>query len=647
MRGRDLKQEKTKRSFKQRQTLLVIADAFIVNAAYFFVAAIENYNKGDIFYSSLVPTLLLRTFFVTIIYLAAFKILGLYNTLWRYAGVNDLIMCAAAALTGTVVSIGFDVVVNILLDAPFIYKRFQSIADRFDNLSVMVYFSATFTIFALVLCSRLYYRLMGYRDSNRTGAVSADGAPKKNKRIMIVGAGDTGMIIISQLQGNLQRLGKPVVVVDDDPAKQGKKLRGVPIQGGCEKIPELAEKYHVNEIMLCILTLSPEKQQEIIGYAMKTDCELKTTATLLEMPDEKPDVRQVRNIEISDLLLRPEVKLDTKICDYLRDQTVLVTGGGGSIGSEICRQVAAYAPKTIVIFDIYENCAFSLKNQMDSRFGGTPAVVIRIGSVRDEDRLREVFEEFKPSVVFHAAAHKHVPIMEENACEAVKNNIFGTYNTAKVAAEYDVKRFIMLSTDKAVNPSSVMGATKRVTELVIQHMNAVNPGTRFAAVRFGNVLGSNGSVIPTFREQIQQGGPVTVTHPDITRYFMTIPEAAQLVVQAGGLAVGGEVFVLDMGEPVKVLSLAESIIRLSGYVPYKDIQIVFTGLRPGEKLYEELSLPEEIKSGKMTANNKIFVTEAVCYDEKCLLETLDELKHANSSNVRALLKKIVPSYSGC
>ncbi len=322
---------------------------------------------------------------------------------------------------------------------------------------------------------------------------------------------------------------------------------------------------------------------------------------------------------------------------------MLVTGGGGSIGSELCRQVAKYGPSRIVIFDNYENNAFNLKNSLDYEYECALDVQIRIGSVQDEKRLREVFKEFRPSVVFHAAAHKHVPLMEDSPCEAVKNNIFGTYNTAKVAGEFEVSNFVILSTDKAVNPANVMGATKRVTELIIQHFNQISPNTKFSAVRFGNVLGSNGSVIPIFKEQIERGGPVTVTDANITRFFMTIPEAAQLVVQAGGLSRGGEVFVLDMGEPVKILSLAENLVRLSGYEPYVDIDIVFTGLRPGEKLYEELSLDEEI-SRRLTANEKIFVTAPVEFDHELLLRTLEELKNVNVSNVREILKKIVPNF---
>ena len=324
---------------------------------------------------------------------------------------------------------------------------------------------------------------------------------------------------------------------------------------------------------------------------------------------------------------------------------MLVTGGGGSIGSELCRQISKYNPKKIIIFDIYENNAYVLKNQLDSHYNGSPEVYIRIGSVRDKSRLEEVFDEFHPQVVFHAAAHKHVPLMEDCPGEAVKNNVFGTYNLAETAVEYGVERFVSISSDKAVNPTNIMGATKRVTEMIIQYFERkCQNSTKFAAVRFGNVLGSSGSVIPLFTEQIKNGGPVTVTHPEITRYFMTIPEAAQLVVQAGGMATGGEIFVLDMGDPVKILTLAENLIRLSGYKPYVDIDIVFTGLRPGEKLYEELTLEAEFSQRKMTANNKIFVTAPVDIDDKLLVHHLKALKEAKPEQIRDLLKATVPNF---
>ena len=395
---------------------------------------------------------------------------------------------------------------------------------------------------------------------------------------------------------------------------------------------------------MCLPSVGSERQTEILRIAVKTGCKLKTSPSLLEMTDTSNGGR-IRDVNITDLLSRPEVELNRDVCGYLKDQIVLVTGGGGSIGSELCRQVSKYHPKKIVVFDIYENNAYLLKQQLDAYHKGNPEIDIRIGSVRDPKRLREVFDEFHPSIVFHAAAHKHVPLMEDSPKEAVKNNVFGTFNVASIAVEYNVKRFVNISSDKAVNPANVMGATKRITEMIVQYFERkCKNSTIFAAVRFGNVLGSSGSVIPIFTEQIKNGGPVMVTHPDITRYFMTIPEAAQLVVQAGGLAKGGEIFVLDMGEPVKIVTLAENLIMLSGYKPYTEIEIKFSGLRPGEKLYEELVLDEESDERKMTANNKIFVTKPVNMDDELFEKELEKLKDADENEVRGIIKEIVPNY---
>lgn len=354
-------------------------------------------------------------------------------------------------------------------------------------------------------------------------------------------------------------------------------------------------------------------------------------------------MHRTRNIDITDLLARDEVKLDIRVCRYLINKTILVTGGGGSIGAELCKQCARYKPKTIVIFDIYENCAFELANELRETYGDSINIQVRIGSVRDLYRLEEIFEEFHPDVVFHAAAHKHVPLMEDSPCEAVKNNVFGTYNVALTADKFNVPKMVILSTDKAVNPTNVMGATKRITEIIVQYMNEVSKTTKYAAVRFGNVLGSHGSVIPIFKKQIEKGGPVRVTHPDITRYFMTIPEAAQLVCQAGGLAKGGEVFVLDMGEPVKIMDLAENLIRLSGFT-VEEIGIEITGLRPGEKLYEELAMEDELKTRQKTANEKIFVNQPVVIDKEEFVRMIDSLSDINDDNVREKLQQFVSSY---
>ncbi len=613
------------------KTLLLYAvDALAVNAAFVIALVLNNagaFGSTVSYIVSMMGSIYLRMILVTIGYIFMFKLFGLYDSIWQYAGIFELSQCVAAVIMGGILSTGIDKIGNV-------------IGLPISNYRSTVYIISTAITITFVGGIRLFYRYWARRENE--GADYSD--KKKDKRVMIVGAGSMGMIVVEDLQSHGYRLGRPVVMVDDNINKQGKLLRGIPVRGGCENIPELAKQYEVDEIIICLPTAIPERQIEVLKIAMGTGCLLKTSPSLLEMSEDKLGKNKFRNVEITDLLPRTEVKLDTRVCGYLKGQTILVTGGGGSIGSELCRQVAKYEPETIVIFENYENNAFTLKNQLDNLYNGTPKVFIRIGSVQDEMRLREVFEEFHPTVVFHAAAHKHVPLMEESPCEAVKNNIFGTFNTAKTAMDFNVKKFIILSTDKAVNPANVMGATKRVTEKIIQYFDKHTTGTRFAAVRFGNVLGSNGSVIPIFKEQIERGGPVTVTDASITRYFMTIPEAAQLVVQAGGIAQGGEVFVLDMGEPVKILTLAENLIRLSGFTPYLDIDIKITGLRPGEKMYEELSLAEEIEGRQMTSNNQIFVTNPVNFDEKQLLETLEDLHNVNINNVRQLLKKIVPNY---
>ena len=514
--------------------------------------------------------------------------------------------------------------------------------ERYFNVMLLiVYIDAFMFICFLSVCARTIYR--AYH------ALKNDSKRRKdsNKRIMIIGAGDMGNAVLFEMGLSNYKSGTPVVIVDDDVAKKNMRIRGVPVAGKIADIPQLVQKYDVNEIIYCIPTAAPERRKEIFEIAMSTGCTLKRAPNLDELGAEgKVNVDKIKRVDVLDLLSRPEIKLDPDVCKYVTGETVLVTGGGGSIGSELCRQIARYSPERIVIFDIYENNAFTLKNSLDRQYHGAPQVEIRIGSVRELRRLKEIFEEFHPSSVFHAAAHKHVPLMEDSPYEAVKNNILGTYNTAFCANEYGVNNFVLLSTDKAVNPTNVMGATKRVCEIVVQYFSKISKGTKFAAVRFGNVLGSHGSVIPIFKEQLEQGGPITVTHPDITRYFMTIPEASQLVVQAGGLAKGGEIFVLDMGEPVKIVTLAENLIRLSGFEPYKDIEIQFTGLRPGEKLYEELSLEEELDERKKTGNDKIFVTKPLEIDDEQLERDIKAIADLQPEEVRTYLKRLVPNYRG-
>ncbi|MCR5484743.1 MAG: polysaccharide biosynthesis protein [Clostridiales bacterium] len=607
-----------------RQILLIIGDIVIVNVAYLFSVAAENFAG----LSEMMPMLLGRAIPVTASYILLYWLFGLYNSMWKYAGIYELMRCTLAGVVGSVLSIAVDKI-----------GAYLGIFNM-GNFKPLIYVTSMLIIIALTGAMRLMYRIS--RHAINDG--KEFGRRKKIKRVMLVGAGDMGMIILKELMANGFRKGRAVVFVDDNVSKIGQKLCGVPVKGNCENIPQLVEQYRIDEIIYCIPSASAERQRQIIEIAMGTGCSLKKTPTIEEMQSGQAIGPKIKDVEISDLLPRPEVDLNIEQCRYLNGRTILVTGCG-SIGSEICRQVAKHAPEKLILVDNYENNAFDVMMELNRIYNGSLSIFVRIGSVQDIGRMREIFEEFHPDIVFHAAAHKHVPLMEDSPCEAVKNNIFGTYNVAKIAMEFEVKKFIILSTDKAVNPANVMGATKRVTELIIQYFNRKTDKTDFAAVRFGNVLGSNGSVIPIFKKQIETGGPVTVTDPDVTRYFMTISEAAQLVVQAGSLSKGGEVFVLDMGEQIRILSLAEKIIKLSGYEPYKDIDIVFTGLRPGEKLYEELSLDEEIAGRKLTANNKIFVTPPIDFSDSELESALEKLKTADPENVRECLKEIVPNFT--
>ncbi len=617
---------------KPHQILFLILDILIVNGAYFLSMFLHRQFEFDYV---IFRFLVMRMPYVTVIYILLFLIRKLYSNLWKYMGFYEIINLGLCAAVGTGICWGVDAVgEKIVLMGNYNFL--------FDQMPLIVYVDAFLFICFFAIGLRTIYK------AHNTLATNANRRrANADKRIMIIGAGDMGNSILHEMSLSGYKFGNPVVVVDDDEAKINMRISGIPVKGKIDNIPRLVKKYDVNEIIYCIPSADPKRKREILELAMSTGCNLKTAPNVDELSGvNKSYSDRIKSVDVLDLLSRPEVKLDPDVCKYVTNETVLVTGGGGSIGSELCRQIARYNPAKIVIFDIYENNAFTLKNSLDRQYCGAPQIEIRIGSVRELRRLREIFEEFHPSSVFHAAAHKHVPLMEDSPYEAVKNNILGTYNTALCANEYGVKNFVLLSTDKAVNPTNVMGATKRVCEIVIQHFSKISKGTKFAAVRFGNVLGSNGSVIPIFKEQLENGGPITVTHPDITRYFMTIPEASQLVVQAGGLAKGGEIFVLDMGEPVKIVNLAENLIRLSGFEPYKDIEIQFTGLRPGEKLYEELSLEEELDERQKTGNDKIFVTKPLQIDDEQLEKDIKAIADLKPEEVRAYLKRLVPNYRG-
>jgi FlaA1/EpsC-like NDP-sugar epimerase len=459
---------------------------------------------------------------------------------------------------------------------------------------------------------------------------------------MIIGAGGAGQSIVRELSGNKKV--KIKCFIDDDSSKIGQYLSGIHIVGDVGTIVNNAEKYQIDTIIFAIPTCSIARRSEILNICGLTKCHLKILPQLNQLENVSEFVPAIRKVEIEDLLGREVKKVDLEsVMEYVKEQVVLVTGGGGTIGSELCRQIASHNPKQLIIFDIYENNAYEIQNELKRKFP-TLDLVTLIGSVRDSKRMNYVFRTYKPDIVYHAAAHKHVPLMEDSPNESIKNNVFGTYKTAQCADRYGVKRFVLISTDKAVNPTNIMGASKRICEMIVQTFNEKSD-TEFVAVRFGNVLGSNGSVIPLFKKQLEQGGPLTVTDPNIIRYFMTIPEAVSLVLQAGASAKGGEIFVLDMGQPVKILTLAENLIRLSGFEPYKDIGIVFTGLRPGEKLYEELLMSEEGLTA--TENELIHIGRPIDIDGKVLEDTLEEMRsvmYDESADIRQLVKRIVPTY---
>ena len=510
---------------------------------------------------------------------------GLYRSVWYFAGSDEIVKSFLGALVNAV---------QLFLCDRFLFAKLLHTKGYLPYYAYILFFVL---MFVATLIPRIGYRILRRYVHNLVGRRNGQ------KRIMIVGAGFMGNFIIDELRNDHYREGRPVIALDDNPAKYKKRINGVKIVGICDDLPRLTEKYKIDEIIFCIPSAAPARRRDLVNLAMGT---------------------------------KATVKISPSVQEFWEN-------GNGAQRIEICMQVARYNPDKIVIFDIYENCAFELFNALNEKYNGEIDVYVRIGSVRDTKRLDEVFAEFHPDVVFHAAAHKHVPLMEVSPCEAVKNNVFGTYNVAVAADKFKVPKMVILSTDKAVNPTNVMGATKRLTEIIIQYMNTVSQNTRYAAVRFGNVLGSHGSVIPIFQHQIAQGGPVCVTHKDITRYFMTIPEAAQLVCQAGGLALGGEVFVLDMGEPVKIMDLAKNLIRLSGFTE-EEIPIKITGLRPGEKLYEELAMEEEMQNRQRTANKKIFVTQPVEIDKDRFAAMLEDLANITPETVRTVLMRYVPNY---
>ncbi|MGB5824680.1 MAG: nucleoside-diphosphate sugar epimerase/dehydratase [Proteocatella sp.] len=562
-----------------------------------------------------------------IIMILTFYAFGLYRSLWRYASINEMISVIMASFWSNAVIFGIFLLMKVIFPKNF-------------------YIINIFMIAALIGGFRFSYRALRRLKIDRYSYKKTRRKERPYKKILILGAGDAGALTAKELLKQMDNASIAAGFLDDDPNKIGKKINGIPVLDNIDNVAEIVDSYEIEEIILAIPTISNKRKKEILECCKETGVKMRILPGIYELIDGKVHVEQIRDVQIEDLLGRETVKLDNpRIQQDIQGKVVLVTGGGGSIGSELCRQIAKFNPKQLVIFDIYENTTYDVQNELLGSFPDLDLEVL-IGSVRDTRRLEHVFEEYRPQIVFHAAAHKHVPLMEQSPFEAIKNNSIGTLNTAHVAGKHGVSRFVFISTDKAVNPTNIMGASKRISEIIIQNIDAIYPDTEFVAVRFGNVLGSNGSVIPLFKKQIEKGGPITVTHPEIIRYFMTIPEAAQLVLQAGTMAKGGEIFVLDMGEPVKIVSLAEDLIRLSGFEPYEDIEIKFTGLRPGEKLYEELLLDEE--GIEHTGHEKIFIGKPLNIKREFIEENLKQLKQSIENNDIIKLEKnirnLVPNY---
>lgn len=600
-----------------RNRYLCLVDFLFVPVAYMITLLLiyNIYNVFDIMLSGIPAILITDAVFIMLNYL-----LGTYTVMWIYGGTKDyfrvILACAAASvLSGAI---------NLIVFPQFYLKI---------SFCVMLLSSVEYVGFRMAI--RAIHNIYNSTPSSGT----------KRKRMLIVGAGSSATIVMRDMLNNDNLNYQVVGYVDDDPAKRHTRINGAKVLGTRDDIVKLCREKGVDEILIALPSASMQERKKIIEICNETGCKVKILPSIDQIIDQGEMYSKIRNVEIEDLLAREPIKLNnTEIDEYIKNRTILVTGGGGSIGSELCRQIMRFNPKKLVILDIYENNAYDLQMELNRKYPENKPDVV-IASVRDMGRLEDLFEEYKPYIVFHAAAHKHVPLMEDSPGEAIKNNVFGTLNVAKCADKYGAKKFVMISTDKAVNPTNVMGATKRICEMIVQNMQLYSK-TEFVAVRFGNVLGSNGSVIPLFKRQIENGGPVTVTDKNITRFFMTIPEAAQLVLQAASYAKGGEIFVLDMGEPVKIYDLAKNLIRLSGYTPDVDIKIEFCGLRPGEKLYEELLMNEEGLTN--TEHSKIFIGKPLDVDPEKLKITLDELEKAAYSDDNEAIKdavaKAVPTY---
>lgn len=611
-----------KRPFHAQKALrvacLVLADLILINLSAFLALYIRfEFDFRQLYATTFLRDMLIYAGINSACTILIFHILKLYNSLWEFASVSELVRITLGCFFSAV---------------------FYMVGMFMLHLTVPRSFPAIYMLILCLLCGALR---LSYRCVRRTRAgLRSEG----EKRTMLIGGGQAGAIALREFQTSPRSENKVVCIIDDSPNKVGSYLRGVKIVGGRSSIPAMAEKYDVDEIVLAIPSASRHEKLQILSYCHNTSCTLRTLPGICQLANGEVRIEQIREVDIEDLLGRETVKIDLdEVAAYITGKTVLVTGGGGSIGSELCRQAAAQRPKRLIIFDIYENNAYDIQMELRRTHPELDLVVL-IGSVRDRERVMQVFDRYRPDLVCRAAAHKHVPLMETSPFEAIKNNVFGTYNVAQAADRFGTQRFILISTDKAVNPTNVMGASKRLCEMIVQMMND-RSATEYVAVRFGNVLGSAGSVIPLFRKQIRSGGPVTVTDKRVIRYFMTIPEAVQLIFQAGAYARGGEIFVLDMGEPVRIDDLARNMIRLSGFEPDVDIPVVYTGLRPGEKLYEELLLSGE--GMQKTKNDLIYIGHEIAFDPAAFEENLMLLRAIPESDepaLRAKLRELVPTF---
>lgn len=605
-----------------RRTCLIIYDVIsVILASYVALLMRYNFDLSQIpeHFLNPVSRFLPINIIITLLVLYLFR---MYSSLWAFAGeteLQNLVMASVVSSIAQAVGIQF-----------FKAPGEQAVPSSY-------YFLYVFLLISFIFGSRFSYRFfrsLKHRQQNKNNSIS----------VMVIGAGEAANLIIKEIVNSNFSTMVIRCIIDDDKGKWGRFIQGIKVAGGRERIVECADIYDIDEIIIAMPSISRVEMSAILDICKETSCKLRSLPGMYQLVNGEVSVSKLRDVEVEDLLGREPIEVDLdSILGYVKGKKVLVTGGGGSIGSELCRQIASHHPAQLIILDIYENSVYDVQQELLTRYPDLSLTVL-IASVRNTNRMNWIFEHYKPDIVYHAAAHKHVPLMEGSPNEAVKNNVFGTWKTAQAAAMNDVKRFVMISTDKAVNPTNIMGASKRICEMIIQTFNK-HYDTEFVAVRFGNVLGSNGSVIPLFKKQIMAGGPVTVTHPDIIRYFMTIPEAVSLVLQAGAYAKGGEIFVLDMGKPVKILDLAKNLIRLSGYRVDEDIKIEFTGLRPGEKLYEELMMAEEGMTG--TKNKLIYIGKPIEINEMKFfvqLKNLEEASTNENSDIRPLIKEIVPTY---